>query len=101
MLNAVPTRSPRELFNQNCDLLSLFVFLKDHKAATLTSVVDKVKEFALDNNNEEVKFLLAAGNAGIEATTNIVVEKSMKTMVYVIYAVTIVMCYITSALWQR
>ena len=39
MLNAIATRAPRELFNQNCDLLTVFVYLKDHKADALTSVV--------------------------------------------------------------
>ncbi len=40
-LGAVQTRAPRELFNQSCSMLSLYVYLKDHKAATLSGVVDQ------------------------------------------------------------
>ncbi|HRH71725.1 MAG TPA: MMPL family transporter, partial [Zoogloea sp.] len=38
-LNAIITRAPREMFNQNCDLLTVYAYLKDHKADTLDSVV--------------------------------------------------------------
>lgn len=100
VINAVTTRAPRELFNQNCNLLSLFVFLKDHKADTLTSVVNTVEEFAGRNNSEEVKFLLAAGNAGIEAATNIVVKHSMATMLYWIYGAVILLCFVTFRSWR-
>ena len=36
MLNAITMRAPREMFNQNCDLLTVYVYLKDHKADTLS-----------------------------------------------------------------
>ncbi len=100
VINSVTTRAPRELFNQNCNMLSLFVFLKDHKADTLTSVVNKVEEFAAGNNDEEVKFLLAAGNAGIEAATNIVVKQSMATMLYWVYGAVILLCFLTFRSWK-
>ena len=100
VINAVTTRAPRELFNQNCNMLSMFVFLKDHKAGTLTSVVNKVEEFAGRNNNEDVKFLLAAGNAGIEAATNIVVKNSMETMLFWVYGAVIVLCFVTFRSWR-
>jgi hypothetical protein len=100
VINAVTTRAPRELFNQNCNMLSLFVFLKDHKADTLTSVVNTVEAFAGRNNNEEVKFLLAAGNAGIEAATNIVVKHSMATMLYWVYGAVILLCFVTFRSWK-
>ncbi len=100
VLNAVATRAPRDLFNQRCDMLSVFVFLKDHKADTLTAVVHKVEEFARTNNTEDVKFLLAAGNAGIEAATNIVVKHSMATMLFWVYGAVILLCFITFRSWR-
>jgi hypothetical protein len=99
VLNAVTVRAPRDLFNQNCNMLSLFVFLKDHKANTLTAVLNQVEKFAKENNSEEAKFLLAAGNAGIEAATNIVVKDSMATMLYWVYGAVIVLCYMTFRSW--
>jgi len=46
MLNAVIYRAPRELFNESCNFLSLIVYLRDHRASTLTRVVDHVAAFA-------------------------------------------------------
>jgi predicted RND superfamily exporter protein len=95
MLNSITTRAPRDLFSEDCDLLSIFVFLEDHKAETLTRVVDAVEEFAAENNTEKLKFLLAAGSAGIEAATNIVVKKAMNEMLFYVYGVVIILCLIT------
>ncbi len=100
MLNSIITRAPRELFNQNCDLLTIYVYLKDHKADTLTSVVNTVEAFARENNTEEVRFLSAAGNAGIEAATNIVVRKANTEMLMLVYLAVIILAFITFRSWR-
>ncbi|GAB6909241.1 RND family transporter [Desulfosarcina cetonica] len=100
VLNAVTVRAPRELFNTDCSMLSLFVYLKDHKAHTLKSVIDAVEAFKKHNDGEEVRFLLAAGNAGIEAATNIVVEKAMVQMLYLVYGSVFVLCLLTFRSWR-
>ncbi|HJV24529.1 MAG TPA: MMPL family transporter [Aromatoleum sp.] len=100
MLNAIITRAPRELFNQNCDLTTLYVYLKDHKADTLTSVVQTVEAFAAQHGSEEIRFLNAAGNAGIEAATNIVVKKANVEMLFLVYGAVIILAFITFRSWQ-
>ena len=100
LLNAIITRAPRELFNQNCDLLTVYVYLKDHKADTLTSVVQTVEQFAATHNSEQIQFLNAAGNAGIEAATNIVVKRSNVQMLFMVYAAVIALCFITFRSWR-
>ncbi|WP_341643857.1 efflux RND transporter permease subunit [Thauera sp. SDU_THAU2] len=100
MLNAIATRAPRELFNQKCDLLSVYVFLKDHKAETLDAVVRTVESFAERNDTTEVRFLNAAGNAGIEAATNIVVRKANVQMLLLVYAAVIVLAFVTFRSWR-
>ncbi|MCV4340653.1 efflux RND transporter permease subunit [Pseudomonas capsici] len=100
LLNAIITRAPRELFNQNCDLLTINVFLADHKANTLTRVVNTVEAFAAANNSDSLKFMSAAGNAGIEAATNIVVKKANLQMLLMVYAVVTLLCYITFRSWR-
>jgi predicted RND superfamily exporter protein len=100
VLNSVLTMSPRDLFNQSLNLLSLFVYLKDHKADTLTSVVNMVEEFSRDNSTKDLNFLLAAGSAGIEAATNIVVKKAMHDMLYWVYGAVILLCFITFRSWR-
>ncbi len=100
MLNAIITRAPRELFNDECYLLPLFVYCKDHRADTLTSVVEEVEAFAAVNNTEDIRFLLAAGSAGIEAATNIVVKKAMREMLFYVYGAVILLCFITFRSWR-
>nr|WP_024310237.1 MMPL family transporter [Pseudomonas sp. P818] len=99
-LGAVQTRAPRELFNQGCSLLSLYVYLADHKAATLARVVAESEAFIAQQSLPEVKLMLAAGSAGIEAATNIVVEKAMQQMLYWVYGAVILLCWITFRNWR-
>nr|MBL8455293.1 RND family transporter [Zoogloeaceae bacterium] len=100
MLNAIITRAPREMFNQDCDLLTVYAYLKDHKADTLTSVVDTVEAFAAQYGSGELRFFNAAGNAGIEAATNIVVRKANVQMLFLVYAAVIVLAFITFRSWR-
>ncbi len=100
MLNAIITRAPREMFNQNCDLLTVYAYLKDHKADTLTSVVSTVEAFAAQYGSEEIRILNAAGNAGIEAATNIVVKKANVQMLLLVYAAVIVLAFVTFRSWR-
>jgi hypothetical protein len=99
-LGAVQTRAPRELFNQGCSLLSLYVYLADHKAETLSRVVVTSEAFIAEQQLPEVKFMLAAGSAGIEAATNIVVEKAMQDMLYWVYGAVILLCWVTFRSWR-
>ena len=100
MLGFTVTRAPRELFNQNCDLLTLYVYLTDHKADTLEGVVKAVEDFDKANGSAEMKFLSAAGNAGIEAATNIVVKQANKEMLLLVYLAVIALCFITFRSWR-
>lgn len=100
LLNAIVTRAPREMFNQNCDLLTVYAYLKDHKADTLASVVDTVESFAERYGTDDIRILNAAGNAGIDAATNIVVEKANQLMLYLVYLAVIIVCFITFRSWR-
>jgi predicted RND superfamily exporter protein len=62
--------------------------------------VDVVEKFAAANNTDEVKFLLAAGNAGIEAATNIVVKQANREMLFWVYGAVILLCLITFRSWR-
>ena len=100
MLNTITAGAPRGLYNDACNLLTIYVFLKDHKADTLARVVAHVEAFATANNTEEVKFLLGAGNAGIEAATNIVVRQANREMLYWVYGAVILLCLVTFRSWR-
>ncbi len=89
-----------DTMSANCQGFPVIAYLADHKAETLSGVLKVVEEFAAKNNRDEVQFLPAAGSAGIEAVTNIVVERSFYIMHGVLYLAVIVLCYITFRSWR-
>ncbi|CAM8639899.1 COG1033 Predicted exporters of the RND superfamily [Comamonadaceae bacterium] len=100
MLNTVTAGAPRGLYNDSCALLTVYVYLRDHKADTLTRVVDHVEAFVRVNNTDDTQFLLAAGSAGIEAATNIVVKDAWRTMLLMVYGAVVLLCFITFRSWR-
>ncbi|TCK02940.1 efflux RND transporter permease subunit [Marinobacterium mangrovicola] len=100
MLNLVTSSAPRGLYNDSCSLLTLYVYLSDHEADTLTRVVEHVEAFAAANNTDDVKFLLAAGTAGINAATNIVVGEAWHKMTLLVYGAVFLLCMLTFRSWR-
>jgi predicted RND superfamily exporter protein len=100
MLNTVTAGAPRGLYNDSCGLLTLYVYLRDHKADTLSRVVNHIEAFAKDNDSDEVKFLLAAGSAGIEAATNIVVKGAWRQMLFLVYGAVLLLSFLTFRSWR-
>ena len=99
-LNMVTAGAPRGLYNDDCSLLTLYAYLKDHKADTLNNVVENVEGFARNNNSGDATFLLAAGSAGIEAATNIVVKQANHDMLWWVYGAVILLCLVTFRSWR-
>lgn len=100
MLNTITSGAPRGLYNESCSLLTLTAFLQDHKADTLTRVAAHVEQFAKANDTPDVKFLLAAGSAGIEAATNSVVTQANHDMLLWVYSAVIALCLVTFRSWR-
>ena len=100
MLNTVTAGAPRGLYDDSCSLLTVYAYLRDHKAGTLTRVVDHVAAFAAANDTADVKFLLAAGSAGIEAATNIVVKDAWRQMLFLVYGAVALLCFVTFRSWR-
>lgn len=100
MLNTVTASAPRGLYNDACGLLTVYVYLRDHKADTLARVVAHIEAFAQRNNTADTQFLLAAGSAGIEAATNIVVKDAWRTMLLMVYGAVVVLCFVTFRSWK-
>jgi predicted RND superfamily exporter protein len=100
VLNTVVAGAPRGLYNDSCSLLTLYFYLNNHKAETLGRVVGHIEAFAKANDTKDVKFLLAAGSAGIEAATNIVVHDAWREMLALVYAAVVVLSFITFRSWR-
>ena len=98
-INYVYDSNP-EMLNEARSVAPVIAFLTDHKAETLTRVVDAVEQFAEEHNTENRKFLLAAGTSGIEAATNIAVKQANFRMLFYIYIAVVVLCFITFRNWR-
>jgi predicted RND superfamily exporter protein len=99
-LNEVVVAAPPSLVTEACDFMPLTVFLRDHKASTLSSVVGAVDAFNAQVQVPGTKFLMAAGNGGIAAATNEVVAASSQTMLVWVYAAVILLSLITFRSWR-
>ncbi|AAZ27441.1 MULTISPECIES: efflux RND transporter permease subunit [Colwellia] len=95
MTNASLSKTPQGLMNKDCSMVPVLVFLNDHKAQTLDNVVKAVEKFNAENQIEGIEFLMAAGNAGIESATNMVIEEAETEMLLWVYSIVIIICLIT------
>jgi len=89
-----------DLFNTECSMMPVIAYLADHKAETLDRVVAVADRFAREHSTDDRQFLLAAGSAGIEAATNIVVKKAWVEMLVYVYLAVIILCFITFRSWR-
>ena len=89
-----------DLFNTECSVMPVIAYLADHKAETLDRVVQVAAEFADEHSDKDRQFLLAAGSAGIEAATNIVVQQANRTMLLYVYGAVILLCFVTFRSWR-
>ncbi len=100
ILNNSLAHVPSNLINTDCSMVPVLVFLNDHKAETLESVVSDVESFAEQYNSDAVRFLLAAGNSGIESATNIVISKAQYQMLALVYGVVSFLVFVTFRSWR-
>ena len=100
LLGNISARAPRGVADEGCSLYTVYAYLADHKADTLTRVSDAAAAFARDNSNARVTFQLAAGNAGIEAATNIVIREASHQMLVWVYGAVTLLCFVTFRSWR-
>ncbi len=90
------TYLPSGYQNPECSLVPVIIYLKDHKATTLTNVVSAVETFAKTNNSDTLaNFILASGNAGAEAATNEIIASAEKRILIMVYSVICAMIFLS------
>ncbi|KWR87848.1 RND transporter [Cupriavidus sp. IDO] len=89
-----------DVVNSSCSVTPVVAYLTDHRADTLGRVLEATEQFAATHDRADVRFLPAAGSAGIEAITNIVVKQANRTMIVLVYLSVIVLCMITFRSWR-
>ena len=98
--NAAHKSVPRELYNNDCSMPPVLAYLSDHKAETLTRVVRAADDFAARTTGSDTQFMLAAGNAGIEAATNIVVQRRRAADAALVYGVVALLVLLEFRSWR-
>jgi uncharacterized protein len=83
------------LLNQNCDIVPVMMFLRDHRAETIERAVAAVKEWRTANPVEGLQFRLAAGNVGVMAATNEEVKAKEFAILAGVFGAVTVMCLVT------
>jgi len=83
------------LLNADCTIVPVYVFLEDHKAATIERVVDAVKAWRDANPVPGAQFRLATGNVGVMAATNEEVRAKEFPILAGVFAAVSVMCLVT------
>jgi uncharacterized protein len=100
-LNSVTALTPRELMSEDCAVMPVYIYLRDHKAETLDQLVRSIQTFeSKPNPNAGIQFSLAAGNAGIEAATNQVVKSASREMLLLVYVAVIALCLLVFRSWK-
>jgi len=83
---AIEINRVRGFVNVDCSMTAVHAYLADHKATTITRVIDAVKDFRATNHLDRVKVRLASGNAGVLAAINEEVSRSELPMMVYVYA---------------
>lgn len=99
-LNSTFNRMSEQLMNRSCSLSPVVLFLADHKAETLAGVMAAVEAYGEQHNSHAIRFVPAAGNAGVEAATNQEIQRSQRKMLYLVYAVVAVLVFLSFASWR-
>jgi len=89
-----------EFANLECTVTPVIAYLTDHKADTLSRVLSAVERFGAEHGTPQIQFLPAAGSAGIEAVTNIVIKESNATMLAILYGAVVLLCLVTFRDWR-
>jgi predicted RND superfamily exporter protein len=85
-----------------CSFIPIYISLSNHKAATLSAVVNTIRTFTANplNRGPDFTMSLLAGNAGIAYATNVVVAQANNIMLLLIYAVVVIFCFVAFRSWR-
>lgn len=87
VMNNARSSVSAEFVDPHCSVAPISLYLADHKAETLSRVVNAVEAFKKQYDTGEFEILQAAGNAGIEAATNIVIQESENRMLILVFVI--------------
>ena len=75
--------------------MPVILFLQDHKAETIERVVSAAKKYGAELGDEQTRFMLASGPAGVMAATNEAVSEAQQPMMWYVYGAVILLCLLS------
>lgn len=75
--------------------MPVILFMQDHKAETISRVVDAVKQYRDEYETDDMRFKLASGPVGVMAATNEAVSDAQQPMMLYVFVAVIVLCLIS------
>ena len=82
------------LINKIGSVMPVKIFTENHKAETISTIIQEVKDYTTNHPNESVKFKLACGNVGVMAATNEVVNATQFPILIYVFAAIIILCFL-------
>lgn len=92
-ISSVPSSSG--LLNNDCSVMPIILYLEDHKADTITRVINATKRQIKNLHHDDIRFRLASGPAGVVAATNEAVSTAQLPMMLYVYGAVILLCLIS------
>lgn len=89
----VPTSSG--LLNKDCSVMPVLIFTEDHKATTISRVIDQVKYYRENHASDSVRYQLAGHNLGVMAATNEVVSEAQFPILFYVFSAIFILCLVT------
>ncbi|GAB3017145.1 efflux RND transporter permease subunit [Bowmanella dokdonensis] len=83
------------LLNGDCSVMPIILFMEDHKAETITRVVEAVKQYRQEYETDELQFKLASGPVGVMAATNEAVSEAQTPMMMYVFGAVIILCWLS------
>ncbi|MCP3711813.1 efflux RND transporter permease subunit [Paraburkholderia sp. CNPSo 3274] len=84
----------------DCGMTAVHLFLTDHKATTISRILDDVKAYRASHPFPGITVRLAAGNAGVLAATNEEVAVSELPMMLYVYAAILILVFLAYRDWR-
>jgi predicted RND superfamily exporter protein len=83
------------VMNSDCSAMPVILFLTDHRATTIDSVIASARDEIARIGSTRVNFLLASSNIGTMAATNDVVRAAQLPMMLSVYGLMFLICLVT------
>ncbi len=83
------------LLNTDCSVMPVLIFTEDHKASTITEIIDAIKAYRIAHVTEGLSFNLATGNVGVMAAANEEIDRAQFPILFYLFSTIIALCFLT------